>query len=150
MFKQEFESLAGYRVTDSDYFGIIEPMYMATNLNKADFVACLDRKRFALPTEAEAIKTLKKMAKEYAEETETTDKLAKFWQLEDKAHTFAEEFHHINVTFKNDWCHINTKESRTSGRVLSVVWKFGRLGSVSHSVTLYERPNVSAYEALTF
>lgn len=38
MMKIEFEALAGYEVSVSDYDNIIEPMYMATNLNKAEFV----------------------------------------------------------------------------------------------------------------
>lgn len=44
--KHEFEKLAGYEVTTRDYLDIIEPMYMATNLDKSDFVKCLDRNRF--------------------------------------------------------------------------------------------------------
>ena len=36
--KYEFEKLAGYEVTTRDYLDIIEPMYMATDLDKSDFV----------------------------------------------------------------------------------------------------------------
>ena len=46
MMKHEFEELAGYKVSITDYDQIIEPMYMATNLSKMDFVKCIDRKRF--------------------------------------------------------------------------------------------------------
>ena len=46
MMWEEFERLAGYEVTYDDYTNIIEPMYMATNLNKQEFIATLDRKRF--------------------------------------------------------------------------------------------------------
>lgn len=46
MMKYEFEVLAGYKVSTDDYNKIIEPMYMATGMNKADFVKCIDRKRF--------------------------------------------------------------------------------------------------------
>ena len=53
MMKHEFEALAGYEVSFEDYNRIIEPMYMATELSKEDFVKCIDRKRFALPTKAE-------------------------------------------------------------------------------------------------
>ena len=35
---EEFEKLAGYEVTHEDYVNIIEPMYLATNLNKAESV----------------------------------------------------------------------------------------------------------------
>lgn len=47
MMKHEFEELAGYTVSKDDYYSIIEPMYMATNMSKADFVKCIDKKRFA-------------------------------------------------------------------------------------------------------
>ena len=150
MLKKEFENLAGYRVTDSDYYGIIEPMYMATDLNKADFVACLDHKRFALPTEAEALKTLKKMANECAEEEEPIKKYEKLDRLGDKAADFTKNFYNIDRLNGSEWCYIETKTSRTSGRVLSIVLEFGSFGISRHSVSLYERPNVSAYEALTF
>jgi hypothetical protein len=46
MMQHEFEALAGYRVTTDDYNNIIEPMYMATNMTKADFIKTLDRKFF--------------------------------------------------------------------------------------------------------
>ena len=62
MMKQEFEALAGYEVSFQDYNEIIEPMYMATNLSKQDFVKCIDRKRFALPTKKEIVRAMKKEA----------------------------------------------------------------------------------------
>lgn len=46
MTKQEFEELAGYEVSTENYNNIIEPMYMATNLCKADFVKVINRKAF--------------------------------------------------------------------------------------------------------
>ena len=48
MMHQEFENIAGYEVSYDDYTNIIEPMYMATNLSKQEFVKCLDRKQFDL------------------------------------------------------------------------------------------------------
>ena len=48
MMKAEFETIAGYEVSDKDYYNIIEPMYMATNLTKDDFVKTISKKRFAL------------------------------------------------------------------------------------------------------
>jgi len=48
MTKQEFTQIAGYEVSDNDYYDIIEPMYMATNLSKKDFIQTLNKKRFAL------------------------------------------------------------------------------------------------------
>lgn len=62
MMKQEFEALAGYEVSTEDYNNIIEPMYMATNLGKADFVKCIDKKRFALKPLKSIVKEMKKIA----------------------------------------------------------------------------------------
>lgn len=50
MTKQEFETLAGYEVSREDYYNIIEPMYMAIEADKVDFVNMISKKRFALPT----------------------------------------------------------------------------------------------------
>lgn len=62
MMKHEFEALAGYEVSFDDYNSIIEPMYMATNLDKADFVKCIDKKRFALKTQQQLVSAIKKEA----------------------------------------------------------------------------------------
>lgn len=48
MMKHEFEEIAGYEVTTEDYEKIIEPMYMATNLTKQEFVKTISKKRFAI------------------------------------------------------------------------------------------------------
>lgn len=53
MMKHEFEQIAGYEVSWEDYNNIIEPMYMATNLSKAEFVKILDKKRFAVQKKVE-------------------------------------------------------------------------------------------------
>lgn len=50
MMKEEFERIAGYEVSYSDYADVIEPMYMATKLDKAEFVKTLNKRRFALRT----------------------------------------------------------------------------------------------------
>lgn len=63
MIKWEFEKLAGYEVSEEDYNKIIEPMYMATNLSKEEFVKCIDKKRFALKTKKQYIVEMKKIAK---------------------------------------------------------------------------------------
>ena len=47
MMQQEFEAIAKIRVTAEDYNTIIEPMYLATGLSKADFVKTLNLKFFA-------------------------------------------------------------------------------------------------------
>lgn len=59
MMKYEFEKLAGYEVSNQDYDNIIEPMYMAINVSKQDFVKMIDKKRFALPTPQKLMKELK-------------------------------------------------------------------------------------------
>ena len=46
MMKHEFEALAGYEVTSETYDNIIEPMYMATNMSKQEFIKTLNRKAF--------------------------------------------------------------------------------------------------------
>lgn len=48
MMYEEFMNLAGYEVSYSDYTNIIEPMYMALDLDKSDFIKCINRKRFEL------------------------------------------------------------------------------------------------------
>ena len=48
MMKHEFETLAGYEVSTEDYEKIIEPMYLATNLTKQEFVSAISKKRFAI------------------------------------------------------------------------------------------------------
>ena len=67
MMKEEFEALAGYEVTWEDYCNIIEPMYMATKLNKAEFVKCIDKKRFALRPLKSIVKEMKKLAAQLEE-----------------------------------------------------------------------------------
>ena len=42
MMWKEFEEIAGYEVSYEDYANVIEPMYMATELSKREFVKCLD------------------------------------------------------------------------------------------------------------
>ena len=59
MMKQEFERIAGYEVEEKTYTEIIEPMYNATTLSKADFVKVLNRA--ALEKVAEKKKNIKKM-----------------------------------------------------------------------------------------
>lgn len=63
MMKSEFENLAGYEVSNSDYNDIIEPMYMAVDLSKEEFVGVIDKKRFALKTKKQYVTEMKKVAK---------------------------------------------------------------------------------------
>ena len=46
MMHTEFEQIAGIKVTSEDYNNIIEPMYMAANLSKQEFVKTLNLKFF--------------------------------------------------------------------------------------------------------
>lgn len=67
MMKYEFEEIAGYEVSTSDYIKIIEPMYMASGLNKEEFVKTISKKRFALKPIKSYIKEMKKLASELKE-----------------------------------------------------------------------------------
>ena len=62
MMKHEFEALAGYEVTTEDYNKIIEPMYMATDLTKEEFVKVVSKQRFALKPLSKMERTMKKIA----------------------------------------------------------------------------------------
>lgn len=63
MMKHEFEAIAGYEVSVADYDDIIEPMYMATELSKADFVKVIDKERFAMKSYEELIQEIKEIAR---------------------------------------------------------------------------------------
>lgn len=88
MMWKEFEQIAGYEVTYEDYTNIIEPMYMATDMSKYDFVKCIDKKRFALKTEAQIIKDMKKVAEEIFEEVEHTGA----YELKDKLRKMVNDY----------------------------------------------------------
>ena len=69
MLKQEFEQITGWEVTCKDYYEIIEPLYMATNMTKQDFAQVLNRKRFdqkyiKAQYEKQLLKEMKELAKE--------------------------------------------------------------------------------------
>lgn len=67
MLKNEFEDLAKIEVSYEDYKNIIEPMYMATNLSKQDFINTLNLKRFALKSKKQLINELKMLVKDIEE-----------------------------------------------------------------------------------
>lgn len=83
MMKQEFEKIAGYEVSIEDYAKIIEPMYMATELSKEEFVKTLNKKQFALRSKKQIIADMKRTAKSLKEscvhytDTEAIEKLEK-------------------------------------------------------------------------
>lgn len=89
MMHHEFEELAGYEVSYEDYINIIEPMYMATSLSKQDFIACIDRKRFALKTRKELISEMRKVAKTIMENTDITGAYKEKDKLQDLCRQFA-------------------------------------------------------------
>lgn len=110
MMWKEFEEIAGYEVSYEDYTNIIEPMYMATNLSKQEFVKTLNKKAFVLPTKAQMVREMKKIAKfifencgiaSYYEEKEKLNKLAK---------DYAKRFYGIDwVNDINSYVFCNTK-----------------------------------------
>lgn len=67
MMYEEFMNLAGYEVSYSDYTNIIEPMYMALDLDKSDFIKCLNRKRFELEPLDKIHKRMIKLANQIKE-----------------------------------------------------------------------------------
>lgn len=78
MLKHEFETLAGYEVSNEDYTTVIEPMYMATDLSKSEFVKVIDRKRFELKKEKSPKRV--KIEQEIKEEIETLKEDIKYYQ----------------------------------------------------------------------
>lgn len=88
MMHSEFEALAGYEVSFEDYTNIIEPMYMATNLNKEEFVKCIDKKRFALKPISKIEKEIKEVAQGLKETcTHYTD-----YEAQEKLESLVEEY----------------------------------------------------------
>lgn len=99
MMKQEFEALAGYEVSFDDYTKIIEPMYMATNLSKEDFVQTINKKRFALKPLKQIIKEMKKCA-ESLEESCTHYRDEETWErLQSLAREYVSRKYWTGMTF---------------------------------------------------
>ena len=59
MMKQEFEELAKVKVTEEVYSKVIEPMYLATDIPKREFIKLLNLKALAIQESRE--KDIKKM-----------------------------------------------------------------------------------------
>lgn len=88
MMQHEFEELAGYEVSTEDYNKIIEPMYMAVNLSKVEFVKIIDKKRFALKTRKQMQTEMKQIAKHLTETfLHYTD-----YEAKEKLQSLAEEY----------------------------------------------------------
>lgn len=96
MMKHEFEALAGYEVSNEDYNNIIEPMYMAVNMTKAEFVKVIDKKRFALPTKAQMIKEMRKIADHLFEICGHRNDYPAEEELDRIAKAYAKRFHGID------------------------------------------------------
>lgn len=81
MMWEEFEKIAGYHVSYDDYKNYIEPMYMALNIDKTEFVKMINRKRFALRPSLAIQRDMKKCAESlkntctHYTDYETIDKL---------------------------------------------------------------------------
>lgn len=93
MMKEEFEKLAGYEVSYNDYVNIIEPMYMATDLNKVEFVKTINKKQFALKTRKQLLNEIKKIALEYENNCGTTGAYDEEKQLHAKLLEYANRFY---------------------------------------------------------
>lgn len=101
MMQHEFEALAGYKVSTDDYKKIIEPMYMATDLNKADFVACINKKRFAMPTKEQRKKQIIRQMR--AEATHLAETCGHYtdYESEHRVEDLAHEY--LKVAYGIDW-----------------------------------------------
>ena len=88
MMKHEFEALAGYEVSVSDYDNIIEPMYMATELSKEEFVKVICKERFALKSREEIIQEIKGIAEHLKK---TCDHFTDY-EAKEKLEALAEEY----------------------------------------------------------
>lgn len=109
MMKQEFEALAGYEVSYDDYVKIIEPMYLATELSKQDFVKTLNKKAFALKTKKQLVAEMRKLAKHLAETCEQyTDHDAQE-ELERDAKEYARRFFGCDFNDLKDWYYFKVK-----------------------------------------
>lgn len=141
MLKKEFEYYAGYEVSDDDYYNIIEPMYMATKLDKQDFVETLNKKRFAEPTASDMVKQMKKLAKQYAETYNESwvkaNEVAN--ELNDLCDKYGKRFFHIGIDPYNEWCYVQYYTYDWTGQVWKIVFEVGRLGKAKASIVLYER-----------
>jgi len=106
MMKHEFEALAGYEVSVSDYDNIIEPMYMATDLSKADFVKVICKERFALKSREEIIQEMKEIAGHLKK---TCDNYTDY-EAEEKLKELAEEYKSRFAPYKGGFF-LNTRHT---------------------------------------
>lgn len=103
MLKREFEKIAGYEVSNEDYTNIIEPMYMATDLIKDEFVKVIDKKRFALKTKRQMQNEMKKIAKHLFEICGRYEDIDAWNKLEKLGHEYAKRFYNYDWNNFNDY-----------------------------------------------
>lgn len=92
MEKQEFEQLAKIEVSNDDYYKIIEPMYMATELSKIDFIKTLNLKQFAQKTEKQYVSEMKKIAKEIKSRCTNNSCIEQRTKLENLVQEYCEKY----------------------------------------------------------
>ena len=109
MLKSEFEAIAGYRVSDADYYGIIEPMYGATDLNKQDFINCLNRKRFEIKVTSPRtiIKTMRGIAQDIFEHCGQRSFSKEEEELDRLARKLAKEQYGVDLSDNRDYIYFN-------------------------------------------
>lgn len=96
MMKHEFEELAGYEVSTESYNNIIEPMYMASNMTKQEFVKVLNPKAFALPTKKQMVNQMRKLAAHLHETCERYTDYEAQQELDKLSKEYARRFYGIN------------------------------------------------------
>lgn len=89
MMKYEFEQIAGYEVTWKDYTEIIEPMYMALDVDKYEFAKMINRKHFDLGAKKRA---LVKEMKQIAEHLKDTCNHYTDYAAKDRLNELADEY----------------------------------------------------------
>lgn len=104
MLKEEFEVLAGYEVSSEDYDNIIEPMYMAVELNKVEFAKVIDKKRFAL----KPLKSIENEMKNIAAHLKETCESYTDWDAKERLEELAREYMdriipHSSTAFKGGY-----------------------------------------------
>lgn len=136
MMKSEFERLAGYEVSHEDYTKIIEPMYMAISLSKAEFVKLLDPKRFSLEYKRKQrknglVKRMKELAAQMKAEAGHASAVETFEELHELAKTYTKEFPVIGATAEYD-----RAGSCGSTYIRSIIWYDDRSGAEVGRLTL--------------
>lgn len=96
MFKEEFEKLAGCKVSRLDYFRIIEPMYMATKLTKEEFIKVINVKEFETTPEKEELEKIRLYAEEYRNNVKKDGKFFITEEFNNMVEEFARKFYDSN------------------------------------------------------